>query len=95
MNGGAQEGQEGQEGQEQSYKASENSNENYSQENEGMPPSDPSMRPVEGGSIANMFFDQNSQANQDTQSIISEGQKITTSDAAQLAEAIENANKGI
>lgn len=86
-----QDGQEGPEGQEQSYKGNEESNDNYSQGNEGM---QSSVRPEEGGSIASVLSDPSSQANQDTQSIISEGQKITSSDAAQLAEAIENANKG-
>lgn len=84
----------GQEGQEQSYKGNEDAGENYPQESEGSQQNDPSVHPMESGSIANIFADSNNQGNQDTQSILSEGQSITKNDAAQLVEAIENANKG-
>lgn len=58
----------------------------------------PEQRGSDGGSIANLFADSNHQGtagqDQETQSFINEGQGITKNDAAQLAAAIANANKG-
>lgn len=55
------------------------------------------QRGSDGGSIANLFADSHNEGpgqDQETQSLINEGQSITKNDAAQLAAAIANANKG-
>lgn len=93
-------------GQEQSYKGGEDPREAYQKGGEDsreayqqggeetQQPPEGSLHGIDGGSISSLFADANSQNGQDTQSLIKEGQSITSSDAAQLAEAIANANKG-
>lgn len=87
----------GEESREAYQKDPEESREGYQQggTEEGQPQPEANLHGIDGGSISNIFADANSQNGQDTQSIIKEGQSITSSDAAQLAEAIANANKGL
>ncbi|KAK3712867.1 hypothetical protein QZH41_016908 [Actinostola sp. cb2023] len=85
-------------GQEQTYKNSEDSGESYQAGSDGVQQNDAGFHSsFDAGSIANILSESsnNPTANQDTQSLINEGQSITSSDAAQLAEAISNANKGL